>query len=216
MSNELFTMFIIAALPLLMAITLHEAAHAYAAFKCGDATAALAGRVSLNPLVHIDPVGTLLIPGLMLLFSGGAFAFGYAKPVPVNFARLKNPRRDMAWIAAAGPLANLIMAIAWMFLHSQITNPPESQFADALLQMCFFGVMINLVLMILNLMPLPPLDGGRIVTSLLPMRLAIPYARIEPYGIIILLLLLFAEMKGYIALLGPLVDGMYSLLQTLF
>ncbi|MCL2021146.1 MAG: site-2 protease family protein [Betaproteobacteria bacterium] len=214
MNNGWITILIIAALPMLMAITLHEAAHAYAAFKCGDATAALAGRVSLNPLVHIDPVGTVLIPGLMLLVSGGTFAFGYAKPVPVNFARLRNPKRDMRWVAAAGPLANLAMAIAWLLLHKQIANPPESQFADALLQVCAFGVTINLVLMLLNLLPLPPLDGGRIVTSLLPMRLAIPYAKIEPYGIIILLLLLISGILGKI--LEPLLDAMLYLLQTLF
>jgi Zn-dependent protease len=199
---------------MLMAITLHEAAHAYAALKLGDPTAALAGRVSLNPLVHIDFIGTLLIPVLMLLATNGAFVFGYAKPVPVNFARLRNPKQDMLWVAVAGPFANLVMAIGWLFLQNQVPNPPESPLADAFLLMCFFGVQINLVLMILNLLPLPPLDGGRIVTSLLPTRLAVPYAKIEPYGILILLLLLFSGVLGDI--LAPLLTAAHVLLQTLF
>jgi len=212
-NNWILTL-IIATLPILMAITLHEAAHGYAALKLGDPTAALAGRVTLNPLVHIDLFGTILIPGLMLLLSNGAFAFGYAKPVPVNFARLRHPKRDMRWVAAAGPFANLVMAIGWMFLHSQMPNPPGSELANAFLQMCIYGVLINLVLMLLNLLPLPPLDGGRIMVSILPMRLAIPYAKIEPYGIIILVALLFSGILD--AILKPLLNMTLSLLQTLF
>ncbi|MDR0233722.1 MAG: site-2 protease family protein [Zoogloeaceae bacterium] len=208
------TTLIIATLPILMAITLHEAAHAYAALKLGDPTAAMAGRVTLNPLSHIDPIGTVLIPGFMLWASGGAFAFGYARPVPVNFSRLKNPKRDMRWVAAAGPFANLVMAIGWLFLFNQITNPPESLSSDALLSMCRYGFTVNLVLMLLNLLPVPPLDGGRIMVSLLPMRLAIPYAKIEPYGILILLLLLFSGALD--AILQPLLTVTISLLQTLF
>ncbi|MDR1850337.1 MAG: site-2 protease family protein [Zoogloeaceae bacterium] len=214
MANDWILTLIIATLPILMAITLHEAAHGYAALKLGDPTAALAGRVTLNPLVHIDLVGTLLLPGLMLWVTNGAFAFGYAKPVPVNFARLRHPKRDMRWVAVAGPFANLVMAIGWMFLQGQIANPPESAFANALLQMCFYGVIINLALMLLNLLPLPPLDGGRIMVSVLPMRLAIPYARIEPYGIFILLLLLFSGILD--AILNPLMQMTLTLLKTLF
>jgi len=214
METGWITILIIAALPLLMAITMHEAAHAYAALKLGDATAARAGRVTLNPLSHIDPLGTVLIPGLMLLASGGAFAFGYAKPVPVNFACLRRPKQDMLWVAAAGPFVNLLMAIAWLLLYNQLPKPPQSELSDAFLQMCIYGININLVLMLLNLLPLPPLDGGRIVTSLLPMRLAIPYSKIEPYGILILLLLLFSGALN--AILKPLLMTTLSLLQTIF
>jgi Zn-dependent protease len=214
MENTWITTLIIAALPLLMAITMHEAAHAYAALKLGDSTAADAGRVTLNPLVHIDLVGTILIPCLVLLFSGGKFAFGYAKPVPVNFGRLRHPKRDMLWVAAAGPFANLVMLIFWIVLQKNMPNPPESVMAAAFLQMCFYGIIINLSLMVLNLFPLPPLDGGRIVTSLLPMRLAIPYSRIEPYGFVILLVLLFTELLGKI--LWPIMEITLAFLYFIF
>jgi len=203
------------ALPVIFAITLHEAAHGYVARYFGDMTATLAGRVSLNPLRHIDPVGTLLVPVLILLISKLAgtsgFLFGWAKPVPVNFANLRNPKRDMLWVAAAGPGVNLLMALAWaLALRLQIGAGADERF---FLQMAQAGVMINLVLMVLNLLPLPPLDGGRIAVSLLPHRLAWQFSRIEPYGFMILLVLLMTGILG--AVLRPIVNGFVGLIGLL-
>lgn len=177
------------AIPAVFAITLHEAAHGYAARHFGDPTAAQAGRITLNPIRHIDPVGTLLVPALMLLASGGKLAFGWAKPVPVNFGRLRHPKRDMLWVAAAGPGANLVMAVGWAIVIKLAQILPMSYFTDPLLLMATGGIIINAVLMVLNLLPLPPLDGGRIAVSLLPHRLAYRFARIEPYGMLILMAL---------------------------
>jgi Zn-dependent protease len=180
----LLMLYVIAALPILLAITLHEAAHAYAARHFGDPTAAQAGRISLNPLRHIDLFGTILLPLLCQLFAG--VAFGYAKPVPVDFSRLRRPKRDMLWVAAAGPGANLVMALAWAMLYRLAIFFPF----PLLKTMSGFGITINLILMFLNLLPLPPLDGGRIVISLLPLSLAQRFARIEPFGFLILILML--------------------------
>ena len=195
------------ALPVLFAITLHEAAHGYAARHFGDRTAELAGRISLNPLRHIDPMGTIVVPALILVTSslaaGSAMLFGWAKPVPVNFGRLRNPKADMLWVAAAGPLANLAMAIGWALLFRLAVMMPESDYAIPLARMADAGMQINAVLMMLNLLPLPPLDGGRIAVSLLPAGPAYKFARLEPYGFPILLLLLFTGILGDI--LGPLV-----------
>jgi Zn-dependent protease len=195
------------ALPVLFAITLHEAAHGYAARHFGDRTAELAGRISLNPLRHIDPMGTLVVPALILVTSslaaGSAMLFGWAKPVPVNFGRLRNPKADMLWVAAAGPLANLAMAIGWALLFRLAVMMPESDYAIPMARMADAGMQINAVLMMLNLLPLPPLDGGRIAVSLLPAGPAYKFARLEPYGFPILLLLLFTGILGDI--LGPLV-----------
>jgi Zn-dependent protease len=155
------------AVPVVFAITLHEAAHGYVARMFGDRTAELQGRITLNPLKHIDPVGTILVPGVLLLaakFGGPQFVFGWAKPVPVNFANLRNPRRDMLWVAAAGPGANLVMAVAWALVLKAL--PPAM--SPAAMQMALVGISVNLVLMALNLLPVPPLDGGRIAMSLLP------------------------------------------------
>ena len=182
------------ALPVLFGITLHEAAHGYVARMFGDSTAYLAGRVSLNPVRHIDPVGTILVP-LVLLFStkllgGAGLLFGWAKPVPVDWGRLRRPKQDMLWVALAGPVSNLLMAILWALslrlLITELGNGPD----DFWVRMAIAGIQVNLVLMALNLMPLPPLDGGRIVFSLLPNRLAWQYSRIEPYGMIILIVLM--------------------------
>jgi Zn-dependent protease len=222
--NELIATLAVAALPIIFAVTLHEAAHGYVARYFGDPTAAQAGRITLNPLAHIDPIGTLLLPGALLLLSGGQFMFGYAKPVPVNFGRLRHPKQDMLWVAAAGPFVNLLMAIAWMFLFMGLPNPPLFPYGEIITQMCLYGVLINLMLMILNLMPLPPLDGGRIVTSLLPMKWAIPYSRIEPYGmaIIIALLVIPANWVGLegrsllSAILHPLLSGCFAFFQSIF
>jgi Zn-dependent protease len=177
------------AVPVVFAITLHEAAHGYVARMFGDRTAELHGRITLNPLKHIDPVGTILVPGVLLLaakFGGPQFVFGWAKPVPVNFANLRNPRRDMLWVAAAGPGANLVMAVAWALVLKAL--PPAM--SPAAMQMALVGISVNLVLMALNLLPVPPLDGGRIAMSLLPRPAARAYARIEPYGLFVIVALL--------------------------
>ena len=193
----------IAALPVIFAITLHEAAHGYAARHFGDPTAWLAGRISLNPLRHIDPLGTIVIPAVILLFSGGGMLFGYAKPVPVDFGRLRHPKADMLWVVAAGPFANLVMALCWAMLFRFAIMSPENVYALPMAKMADAGMQINAVLMLLNLLPIPPLDGGRIAVSLLPAGPAYTFSRLEPYGFPILLVLLFTGILGDI--LGPLV-----------
>jgi Zn-dependent protease len=177
------------AIPGIFAITLHEAAHGYAARHFGDPTAAQAGRITLNPLRHVDPMGTLVVPALMLIASGGKLAFGWAKPVPVDFGRLRHPKRDMLWVAAAGPGANLLMAVGWAATIKIAQGLPANYFTEPLVLMATGGIIINAVLMALNLLPLPPLDGGRIAVSLLPRRLAYRFAAIEPYGMLILMAL---------------------------
>ena len=205
--QELIVTLTIWALPVLFAITLHEAAHGYAARHFGDRTAELAGRISLNPIRHIDPVGTILVPGLILITSSlvgaGAMLFGWAKPVPVNFGRLRNPKADMLWVAAAGPFANLVMAIGWALLFRVAVGMPDNAYALPMAKMADAGMQINAVLMFLNLVPLPPLDGGRIAVSLLPPGPAYKFAQLEPYGFPILLFLLLTGILGDI--LGPLV-----------
>ncbi|AAU91549.1 conserved hypothetical protein [Methylococcus capsulatus str. Bath] len=188
---------------MLFAITLHEVAHGWAASRLGDNTAKRLGRLSLNPLRHIDPVGTLLVPGLLLAFGG--FIFGWAKPVPVDWGRLRRPRRDMALVAVAGPGANLVMGLGWAILLRLATELPESlgYVALPLGLMGKAGVTINSVLMVLNLLPIPPLDGSRVVSTLLPLRAAIQYGRLEPYGFWILLILIYTDMLGRI-MVGPL------------
>jgi Zn-dependent protease len=191
------------AIPMIFAITLHEAAHGYVAKHFGDYTAYQQGRISLNPLDHIDPVGTVLVPVMLVVLSAGQFVFGWAKPVPVNFSNLRNPKRDMLWVAAAGPGANLAMAMLWGFLLKLAFIVPPNYFSYPLQQMATGGVMINLALMVLNLIPIPPLDGGRIAVSLLPNRLAYRFAMIEPYGFIIVIALLATHVLGVV--IGPLV-----------
>lgn len=179
------------ALPVLLAITLHEAAHGYVARMFGDRTAERAGRISLNPLRHIDPVGTVLVPGAILLLSalgGGGFLFGWAKPVPVNFGNLRRPKQHMIWVAAAGPGVNLLMAVAWaialrVFAGLGLDEP-------FFLEMARAGVFVNIGLMALNLLPIPPLDGGRIMTGILPTRMAVRYAGLERWGMVIVLALM--------------------------
>ncbi|KON79437.1 site-2 protease family protein [Azoarcus sp. PA01] len=216
--DSLISTIAIWALPVLLAITLHEAAHGYVARHFGDPTAHLAGRITLNPFKHIDPVGTILVPGAILtlssLFGGAGVLFGWAKPVPVDFSRLRQPKADMLWVAAAGPFMNFMMAIGWAVLFKIAVSTPHSGYTIPMMKMADAGMQINAVLMLLNLLPIPPLDGGRIAVSLLPHRLAWKYSRIEPYGFPILLVLLFTGVLGQ--LLWPMMAAFRVLLATLF
>lgn len=200
------------ALPVIFAITLHEAAHGYAARHFGDTTSYMLGRISLNPLRHIDPVGTVLVP--LLTLAVGGILFGWAKPVPVNFSQLRHPKRDMLWVAAAGPAANLFMLLLWAGVMKLAMAMPENSLALPMVLMGKAGITINAVLMVLNLLPLLPLDGGRIAVSLLPARLAYSYSRLEPYGMIILVLLLFSGMLN--AILWPAINLVMSLTASFF
>lgn len=201
------------AIPGVLAITLHEAAHGWAANKLGDPTARLLGRITANPIKHIDPIGTLLLPALMIAFT--PFVFGWAKPVPVNTAKLNSPKKDMALVAAAGPGANLLMALFWALaikLGAYLV-PSAPLPGYALIAMAQFGVLINLILMVLNLLPLPPLDGGRVLAGVLPDRLAAGLGRIEPYGFLILVALLVTGVLG--DLLHPLIATSQNLVYAL-
>jgi Zn-dependent protease len=187
------------AIPVLFAITVHEAAHGYVARHFGDATAWVQGRVTLNPVKHIDPVGTILVP---ILTSFGGFLFGWAKPVPVNFANLRNPKRDMLWVAAAGPGANIAMALLWVLLARVMLDAGGDGSAyEYWIRVADAGIRVNVGLAVLNLFPLLPLDGGRMLVSVLPNRLAYAYARLEPYGMIILVVLIVSGALGW--LIGP-------------
>ncbi len=203
------------AIPVIFAITLHEAAHGFVAWRLGDPTAHMLGRVTANPIKHIDAVGTILVPGLILLASkamGGAALFGWAKPVPVDARRLGQPRRDMGIVAAAGPAANLLMAFGWgVMLKAMVLMGVFNEF---MFRMALAGITVNLVLAVLNLLPIPPLDGGRIIVSLLPPSMAAPLARLEPYGLMILLGLMFTGVLGSVVL--PLSDaGLAAILSIL-
>ena len=182
------------ALPVVFAITLHEAAHGYAARHFGDNTAYMMGRITLNPMKHIDPVGTIVMPLVLYFATSGAFLFGYAKPVPVNFGRLRNPKRDMVWVALAGPGANLVQAIAWtVAAYLMVASGVEERFW---LGMAKAGILTNLVMFAFNLFPLPPLDGGRILVGVLPMRAALAVSRVEPYGFFIVMALVVSGLVG--------------------
>lgn len=187
------------AIPLIFAITIHETAHGYVARMCGDPTAYMLGRLTLNPIKHIDPVGTILVPGALLIMSAitgmSGIIFGWAKPVPINFRNLRNPKTDMIWVAAAGPGANLVQAILWAIILKILFIVGID--SDFLAQMCLAGVSCNIVLMALNLIPIPPLDGGRIVTGLLPPGMAWQYSRIEPYGMYILFALILTGTLSF-------------------
>ena len=216
--NQFVQTVAIYALPVLLAITLHEAAHGYVARHFGDMTAYAQGRISLNPARHVDLVGTIIVPVVILAaskLSGGAgLLFGWAKPVPVNYSALRNPRRNMLWVAAAGPGANLAMALAWAVLFKVAAVLPANYFSVPMLQMGKAGIEVNVVLMVLNLLPILPLDGGRIVASLLPGRIAWGYAKLEPWGFPILLVLLFVGALGTI--LAPMVNFSFRVIGTLF
>jgi len=189
--------------PVVLAITLHEAAHGYVARRFGDQTAYMLGRVTLNPLKHIDPIGTIAVPGFLIALSvltrAPLFIFGWAKPVPVNFGNLRHPKRDMFWVAGAGPGANFLMAVGWAFLR-KAAAPGGLIDSDGLFEMAKAGVVVNLVLMALNLLPILPLDGGRIAQSLLPEPLAYRYSRLEPYGFMVVIFLLVTGVLNYLML----------------
>jgi Zn-dependent protease len=210
--DQLIQTIAIAAIPILFAITLHEAAHGYVARYFGDMTAYQQGRISLNPIRHIDMVGTILLP-LLTLWMGGIL-FGWAKPVPVNFAALHRPKQDMLWVALAGPISNLFMALLWAMLAKLALELPTNYFAEPLLGMAQIGIKINVVLMVLNLLPLPPLDGGRMAVSLLPYRQASMLAKVEPYGMFILIFLAVSPILG--AILEPIVVGVIRLINSIF
>jgi Zn-dependent protease len=199
----------LAAVPIILAITVHEAAHGYVARMFGDSTAWMLGRVTLNPFKHIDPIGTVVVPLATLMLGG--ILFGWAKPVPVNFNNLRHPKRDMLWVAAAGPGANLVMALAWAILFGLASG--RGPLGSAGLQvMSLIGVGINVALMVLNLLPILPLDGGRIAVSLLPHSLAIPYARTERYGFFIVIGLLVTGVLG--VLVGPLAGAATAMIEA--
>jgi Zn-dependent protease len=201
----------VSAIPMIFAITVHEAAHGYVARYFGDMTAHSLGRISLNPIRHIDPIGTIIVPSITMLI-GGIF-FGWAKPVPVNFMKLRHPKRDMLWVAAAGPGANLVMALLWaMVIKFSIAMPQD--FALPLALMGAAGILTNTVLMVLNLIPLPPLDGGRIAISLLPHDISVKYAQIERYGFIILIILLITHILDKI--MWPFVMATLHIIQKIF
>ena len=205
------------ALPVLFAITLHEAAHGYVARYFGDMTAHAQGRISLNPIRHIDPVGTIIVPAIILLTThyslGSGFLFGWAKPVPVNYSALRKPRQHMALVAAAGPGANLGMALAWVALLKLAVLMPENSFSAAMEAMSQAGIMVNLIFMFLNLLPILPLDGGRIVASLLPSRAAWRYAKLEPWGIPLLLVLLVTNGLSFV--LQPLIEASDAIIRAM-
>ncbi|NKE67153.1 site-2 protease family protein [Ramlibacter sp. RBP-2] len=192
--NNLVQTVLIYALPVLFAITIHEAAHGYVARALGDNTAYAMGRVTLNPIKHVDPMGTILMPLLLYFATKGAFLFGYAKPVPVNFGHLRHPKRDMIWVALAGPASNFLQAILWAVAYTVLVGSGVTE--RFFLEMCKAGVLVNLVMWAFNLFPLPPLDGGRILVGLLPRRLAWSFSRIEPWGFFIVLGLVLVGIVG--------------------
>ena len=210
---ETLATLLIIALPVIFAITVHEAAHGYVARHFGDLTAWQLGRVTLNPLRHIDPIGTVLVPLLLWWSTSGAVLFGWAKPVPVNFGRLHDPKRDMLWVAAAGPFVNLLLALAWA-LVLKLSIDSQGSLGLVFAAMARGGITVNAVLMLLNLLPIPPLDGGRIAVSLLPHHLAWKFAQLERYGFIILLALLFTHLLDKI--LNPLLNGFLLLISAIF
>ena len=210
--EQLIQTIAIAAIPILFAITLHEAAHGYVARYFGDMTAAREGRISLNPIHHIDMVGTILLP-MLTLWLGGVL-FGWAKPVPVNFGALRHPKKDMLWVALAGPASNLFMALGWGLLAKLALSAQDNYFAEPMMEMAQIGIKINLVLIALNMLPLPPLDGGRVAVSLLPHKQAVMLARLEPYGMFILIFMVMTPLLGWV--LMPIVSGLTELINFIF
>jgi Zn-dependent protease len=207
--DNLIQTVLIYALPVLFAITIHEAAHGYVARYFGDNTAYMMGRVTLNPVKHIDPVGTILMPLLLYFATSGAFLFGYAKPVPVNFGHLRQPKRDMVWVALAGPASNFAQALLWAIAFVLLSGMGLTE--RFFLEMCKAGVLVNLVMWAFNLFPLPPLDGGRVLVGLLPRRLAWSFSRIEPYGFFIVMALVIAGIVSNLWLRPLIAIGYWGL-----
>ena len=212
METELIQTVLIYALPVVFAITLHEAAHGYAARQLGDPTAAMMGRVTLNPFAHIDPIGTILMPLLLYFATSGAFLFGYAKPVPVDFSRLRHPKRDMVWVALAGPASNLLQALLWGVLAYLLTGAGLTE--RFFIEMCKAGMLTNVVMFAFNLFPLPPLDGGRILVGLLPWRQAIMFSKIEPWGFFIVMALVITGVVNNLWM-QPLIGMTFDVLKLL-
>ena len=200
------------AIPVIFAITLHEAAHGYAAKHFGDNTAYMMGRVTLNPFPHIHLVGTILLPLLLYFSTNGALLFGFAKPVPVDFGNLRHPKRDMVWVALAGPASNLVQAIVWALLFVVYTDFGVSE--KFFLAMCKAGVLSNVVMFAFNLFPLPPLDGGRIVVGLLPWKQAYQFSRVEPYGFYIVMALVITGVVNHLWL-DPVMNATFGLIQLM-
>ena len=200
------------AIPVIFAITLHEAAHGYAAKYFGDSTAYMMGRVTLNPFSHIHLVGTILLPLLLYFSTSGALLFGFAKPVPVDFGNLRHPKRDMVWVALAGPASNLVQAIVWALLYVVYTDFGVSE--KFFLAMCKAGVLSNVVMFAFNLFPLPPLDGGRIVVGLLPWKQAYQFSRVEPYGFYIVMALVITGVVNHLWL-DPVMNATFGLIQLM-
>ena len=210
--SELIQTVLIYALPVIFAITLHEAAHGYAAQRLGDHTAAMLGRVTLNPFPHIDPLGTILLPLLLYFSTSGAFLFGYAKPVPVRFDQLRHPKRDMVWVALAGPAANLAQALLWGILLYVLAGAGVTE--RFFLEMCKAGMLTNVVMFAFNLFPLPPLDGGRILVGLLPWRQAVMFSKIEPWGFFIVMALVITGVVNSLWM-QPLMSLTFDVLKLL-
>lgn len=210
--SQLIQTIAIAAIPILFAITLHEAAHGYVARYFGDMTAHREGRISLNPLHHIDPLGTILLP-VLTLWLGGVL-FGWAKPVPVNFGALRHPKKDMLWVALAGPATNLFMALCWGLVARLALMLQGNYYSEPMWDMAQIGIRINVILIALNMLPLPPLDGGRVAVSLLPHRLAFMLSRLEPYGMFILIFMVMTPLLGWV--LSPSIDLLTQLIIFIF
>ncbi len=210
--SDLIQTVLIYALPVIFAITLHEAAHGFAAQRLGDSTAAMLGRVTLNPLPHIDPMGTILMPLLLYFSTGGSFLFGYAKPVPVRFDRLRHPKRDMVWVALAGPAANLLQALLWGIVLYALAGAGITE--RFFIEMCKAGMLTNVVMFAFNLFPLPPLDGGRILVGLLPWRQALMVSKIEPWGFFIVMALVITGVVNSLWM-QPLIGITFDLLKLI-
>ncbi len=210
-ANTLQTV-LICALPVLFAITVHEAAHGYAARHFGDNTAWMLGRITLNPVKHIDPIGTIAMPLFLYFATSGAFLFGYAKPVPVQFGKLRNPKRDMIWVALAGPAANLAQALLWAIAFYLLRGADVTE--PFFLKMCQGGILVNVIMFVFNLFPLPPLDGGRILVGLLPYRQAMLVSRVEPWGFFIVMALVISGVVSAIWM-QPLMSVTYGLIELL-